>query len=1309
MSELSPAPDASPPSCCLLSNGGYTVMVTDAGSGFSRWRDLAVTRWREDPTRDAWGSYTLLRDVVSGAIWSAGLQPCGSDPADYSATLSTARADFVRRDGPLTTTLSVAVASDCDAELRCVTISSQGDSVREIELTSYAELVLGSAAGDAAHPAFSKMFVQTEWVEEGGGMLLATRRQRSPDDAAIWAAHFAVIDAPGPDTQSHETDRARFLGRGRTLRHALAMEQGAELSNTVGCVLDPIFSLRRRVRVAPGASVRVAFCTVLADSREAAIAQSTALRSADACNRAFPAAAEYVAAEQKRFGIDAEQGERYARLVAPLLLSDPSWRSSRDALARGRGGAPVLWAKGISGDRPIVLQRIADATAIDCIDELFRAQRVWQSKRFGVDVVLLNTASADAADDLQTKVVALADAQNKALQTDPGAAPAGVFALCDDAISDSLRDGLTTVARVVLGAVGDGWDRASARANATENFTPAPVLASRSATGSSAPEKKVRAEPGAAAAPLEFGNGRGGFAQNGREYAIELADGHCTPAPWINIVANSSFGFIVSAEGGGYTWSINSQQNAITPWPNDPVSDTPSEVLYLRDADNGELWSATALPIRVAPAVYNIRHGKGYSRFTNTAHGIDLDLLQYVPAADSIKLSRLRLYNRSGRARRLSITAYVEWALGANGVCSAPFVVTSIDRATGALFACNTWRAEFGERVAFMDLVGLQTSWSGDRREFLGRHGAVDHPVALVSGSPLSGHVGAGFDPCGVLQTEVELAPDTQIEIVFVLGDAASNADAQELVKKYRAADLDAVSDEARALWDDMLDTVQVRTPDRAMDILLNDWLLYQTLGCRVWARTAYYQASGAYGFRDQLQDVMALCVSRPDIAREHLLRTAARQFVEGDVQHWWLPPSGQGIRTRMTDDRIWLAYVVAHYLEVTGDSAVLVESVPFIEGALLKDGQDEAFFQPNVAPQPASLYEHCARALDVSLSLGAHGLPLMGTGDWNDGMNRVGEKGRGESVWLAWFLLATIRTFASIAQTQGDHDRVARWQQCAATVRIALESAGWDGQWYRRGYYDDGTPLGSSESLECKIDAIAQSWSVISGVADPMHASQAMAAVDERLIRHDSKIALLFTPPFDRTPLDPGYIKGYPPGIRENGGQYTHGTIWSIFAFAKLGQGDNAGGLFSILNPIRHGDSSEALARYKVEPYIACADVYSVAPHIGRGGWTWYTGSAAWLYRAGIEAILGFRKRGDTLHLDPCIPKAWPGYEIVFRHHGARGQITRYEITVENPHRVCRGIAGVELDGAPLPDRGIDGIGLVDDGKTHRVRVVLG
>jgi cyclic beta-1,2-glucan glucanotransferase len=677
--------------------------------------------------------------------------------------------------------------------------------------------------------------------------------------------------------------------------------------------------------------------------------------------------------------------------------------------------------------------------------------------------------------------------------------------------------------------------------------------------------------------------------------------------------------------------------------------------------------------------------------------------LQYVPLEDPIKISRLTIRNNSTRSRRLSVTAYVEWVLGTSRGVSAPHVVTEIDPGSGAMLARNPWRAEFGSRVAFIDLVGRQQRWTGDRTEFLGRNGTLEFPAALFSKTPLSNRTGAGFDPCGALQTQIELEADGGTEIVFLLGEAATKTDALSLVMRYRASDLDAVLNEVARHWDNILGTVQVKTPDKSMDLLLNRWLLYQTLGCRIWARSAFYQAGGAYGFRDQLQDGMALAVSRPSLTREHLLRSAGRQFVEGDVQHWWLPQSGQGVRTRNSDDRVWLPYAVAQYIEVTGDLGLLDEMVPFLDGPALRAGEHDSYFQPMIAEEKATVFEHCALCLDRSLSVGSRGLPLIGTGDWNDGMNRVGAEGRGESVWLAWFLHATLTAFAPLAEKRGEQARTATWRHHAAALRDSIEREAWDGGWYRRGYFDDGTPLGSAASSECQIDSIAQSWGIISGAADPVRAHGAMASAEQHLFRRDDGLMLLFTPPFDRTPLDPGYIKGYPAGIRENGGQYTHAAIWSVLAFAMLGDGDKAAELFSVLNPVNRSATRSEADRYKVEPYVVCADVYNAAPHVGRGGWTWYTGSAGWMYRAGLERILGFRLKGAVLDLDPCVPKTWPQFEITFQHHSSR-----YEITVRNPHGVNRGVSVMEIDGEVLQLRPLR-IPLVDDGATHRVRVTLG
>jgi cyclic beta-1,2-glucan synthetase len=802
---------------------------------------------------------------------------------------------------------------------------------------------------------------------------------------------------------------------------------------------------------------------------------------------------------------------------------------------------------------------------------------------------------------------------------------------------------------------------------------------------------------------LEFFNGLGGFAAGGKEYVTILGPGQATPAPWINVIANPSFGFQTATEGSGYTWSANSRENQLTPWSNDPVSDSPGEAFYVRDDKTGEVWSPTAIPIREPSATYVARHGRGYSRFEHTGHGISANLLQYVPIEGSIKISRLRLTNKSNLTRHLSVTAYVEWVLGASRSATLAFVETETDATTGAIFARNPSNIACGSRVAFADMRGAQCDWTGDRREFIGRNRTLANPAALASASPLSNKVGAALDPCAAMRTKLELQPGSVAEVVFFLGEAATREDARAAILAIRAADLDALEADIARSWDEILSAIEVKTPDRAMDLMLNGWLPYQTLTCRIWARSAFYQASGAYGFRDQLQDGMALAAARPDLTREHLLRAAARQFAEGDVQHWWLPHSGQGVRTRISDDRAWLAYAVAQYIETTNDTLVLDELIPFLEGARLEAGETDRFFEPTVSRETATLFEHCAVALDASLAVGRHGLPLIGTGDWNDGMNRVGEKGEGESVWLGWFLQAALTAFASLALARNETKRAEIWTAHADALKAAIEREAWDGEWYRRGYFDDGARLGSAADDECRIDSIAQSWAVLSGAAPPDRAARAMASLNKQLIRREDGLALLFAPPFDKTTHDPGYIKGYPPGVRENGGQYTHAATWSVMAFAALGDGDKAAELFSLLNPISHSRTRADAYRYKVEPYVVCADIYSTAPHVGRGGWTWYTGSAGWLQRAGVESLLGLRFRGPFLSVDPCIPKGWGHYEATVKYRTAR-----YSISVENPNGVSRGVTFAEVDGVGISERPLL-VALLDDGGQHRINVRLG
>jgi cyclic beta-1,2-glucan synthetase len=1289
------SPHHAVPRTHLLGNGRYAVMLTAAGAGYSHVRDLAVTRFREDVTRDCWGSFVFYRDMQSGGVWSAGYQPSAAEPDSYEVLFSEDRAEIARRDGTIASRLEVVVSPEDDAEVRRVSLTNHGLRPREIELTSYAEVVLAPPATDLAHPAFGNLFVETEYAASLEA-LLASRRPRAEGDPRPWAAHVIAVHGETVGAVQFESDRLRFLGRGRGVRTPMSVIDGRPLSNTAGAVLDPIFSLRHRVRLLPGTTARVTFSTLVAPSREAALALADKYRDPAVFERAATMAWTQAQVYLRHLNIPADEANLFQRLANRLLFSDPSLRPGAETLQRNARGPSALWAHGISGEVPIVLVRIDDPDDAGIVRQLLKAQEYLRGKRLAVDLVILNEKAPSYAQELQAALEAMVRTAQAGHHDEGPEARGNAFILRAEQTSPETRGALLAAARVVLVARSGTLSEQIVRRDRPEE---------RRAPRARRP---VEVQPDDTAPPrheLELWNGLGGFDAGGSEYVAVLGEGQWTPAPWINVIANPGFGFQVSESGAGYTWAVNSRENQLTPWSNDPVSDPPGETLYVRDEESGLVWGPTVLPIREEAYFYVARHGQGYSRFEHTSHGVALELLQFVPLADPIKISRLTIVNRENRPRRLSVTGYAEWVLGSSRGAAAPFVVTEMDAATGAMLARNSWNEELAGQVAFADLGGHQTAWTADRSEFLGRNGGPDRPAALELDHRLSGRVGAALDPCCALQAAVELPPGGRAEILFLLGQGAGVEAARELVRRYRAADLDGALTEVRRIWDDVAGALQVKTPDRSMDLLLNRWLLYQTLSCRIWARSAFYQAGGAYGFRDQLQDVMALTAARRDIAREHILRCAGRQFVEGDVQHWWHPPSGRGVRTHISDDLLWLPYVTLHYVEVTGERELLDEEVPFIEGPPVPEGKDDAYYAPVESRQRGTLFEHCARALDLRLPVGIHGLPLIGTGDWNDGMNRVGREGKGESVWLGWFLHSLLWEFAAIAEQRGEKQRAARWRRHVAALKAALEEHGWDGDWYRRGYFDDGTPLGSASNAECRIDSIAQSWAVLSGAADRPRAVRAMAAVEEYLVRPGDGLVLLFTPPFDRSPLDPGYIKGYLPGVRENGGQYTHAAIWCILAFAALGEGDKAGWLFSILNPINHASTRAGIQRYKVEPYVAAADIYAEANHIGRGGWTWYTGSAGWMYRAGVQWILGIRLRGTTLSIDPAIPRAWPAYEIIFRYHSAR-----YTVSVENPHGATRGVSRAELDGAELPvaANGVADVPLIKEG-THQIRIVLG
>lgn len=1261
------------PTTQLLSNGAYSVMLTSAGSGFSRVRDIAVTRWREDVTRDHYGYFFYIKDCDTKDVWSAGYQPICVDSERYEVSFAEDRARITRIDHKILTELEIFVSPEENAEIRRLSLTNQSSIARELEITSYSEVVLNSQAADIAHPAFSNLFVETEFNSELS-TLIATRRPRSNKDQRLWMMHILRTDRHSTGTIQYETSRFHFIGRGRSVRNPSAIFEQEKLSGTVGPVLDPIMSLRTRVQIDPGETAHLFFSTGLADSREAIDIMTEKFSDTSIFDRTSDLAWTQAQVKLHHLGIEPDEAHLFQRLTTRLLYSDPSLRAPSEVLKKNTKDVTSLWAHSVSGDHPIILVRIDDLEDRNLIRQLLKAQIYFATKAFIADLVILNEKGSSYSQELQTALELMAQAAH--VPSGLSFTSGKVFVLRGDLISEFDHILLASEARVILSTrLGSLSDQV--RRIRMQSLPPIRLVPPKNSTHSKLSLPK-----------LEFFNGFGGFSTQDNEYVVVLKNQESTPAPWINVIANPEFGFQVSESGAGYTWAANSRENQLTPWSNDPVSDPPGEAFYIYDRDLRALWSPTAAPIRLADAVYTAHHGQGYSRFEVSAYDIFSELKQFVLTDRPVKVSRIVLENRSKSTRRLSISGYVEWVLGFSRAAMAPTTITEFDKEAQAVFAFNPRNPEHGKKIAFSALLQSQTSFTCDRTEFIGRNSSLSDPSGLLQNKHLSGNLGGGLDPCTALQTQIELKPGERREITFVLGQAADRASTRELLAQIRSSNLDEEFKRVKNLWQDLLGKIQVETPDRSFDLVINRWYLYQTIVCRLWARAAFYQAGGAYGFRDQLQDVLAIMITSPSLAREQILRAASRQFVEGDVQHWWHPPLGRGVRTHFSDDLLWLPFVVSHYLRTTKDFSILDESVPFIEGPVLPLEKEDSYYTPVVSKQSASLYEHCVRALDHSLRTGQHGLPLMGSGDWNDGMNHVGLGGKGESVWLSWFLIVNLESFSSLARMRGDLGRYEAWANHATSLIASTENNAWDGAWYRRAFFDDGTPLGSAMDDECQIDSLAQTWAIISGAGHPDRAKKAMQSVYERLVKTDDEMILLFTPPFDRTSLDPGYIKGYLPGVRENGGQYTHAASWVVIATALLGDGKKAFELFSFLNPIHHAKDPSGANQYRIEPYVLAGDIYSEDPNSGRGGWSWYTGAAGWMYRAGVEYILGFQVHGDEVILKPCVPPEWKEFKIQYRH------------------RKSTYIFNIQLNVQKITEA--KKIYLVDDGETHEIQVVF-
>ena len=1275
------------PEVQLLSNGRYHVMVTNSGGGSSRWKDLAVTRWREDSTCDNWGSFCYLRDVASGEYWSNTHQPTLKEAKRYSVLFSEGRVEFRRRDLDFDTHTEITVSPEDDIELRRVRITNRAWTHRTIEVTSYAEIVLAPPIADAQAPAFGNLFVQTEILPDRHA-ILCSRRPRSQSDPVPWMFHLMTVHGIAAEAISYETDRMAFIGRGNNLSAPQAMAAAGPLSGSAGSVLDPIVAIRQRITVEPGESITIDMVTGAGDSRHAAMNLVDKYQDQHLADRVFDLAWTHSLVVLRQLNATETDAQLFGRLAGSVIYANAYLRADDGVLSRNQRGQSGLWGYAISGDLPIVLLQISDGANIDLVRQLVQAHAYWRVKGLVVDLIIWNEDHSSYRQLLHDHIMGLVAGSAEAHVLDR---PGGIFIRRAEQIAPEDRILLQTVARVII------FDNKGSLAEQIIRRVP---LESTIPPMSLQPIRPPDAGQiiGLPYRELLFDNGFGGFTPDGREYIITTGQDQRTPAPWSNILANSRFGTVISESGQAYTWCENAHEFRLTPWSNDPVRDPGGEVYYLRDEESGYFWSPTPLPKRGA-AAYITRHGFGYSVFEHTEAGISSELWVYVATDAAVKFAVLKVRNESGRPRRLSATGCVEWVLGDLPEKSRMHVVTEVDPASGVLLVRNPYSNEFSGRVAFFDVDDTGRSVTGDRTEFIGRNGGFVDPAGMAS-NVLSGRVGPGLDPCGAIRVPFELLDGQGREVVFRLGAGYHADDAIQLAQRFRgAAAAQQVLESVHRYWGRTLGTVQVETPDPSLNVMINGWLVYQVIACRLWGRSGYYQSGGAFGFRDQLQDVMALVHAEPALVREHLLRSASRQFTEGDVQHWWHPPGGRGVRTRCSDDYLWLPLVACRYVAATGDTGVLEESIAFLEGRQVGADEDSYYDLPIRSEQAADLYEHCRRAIVHGLRFGEHGLPLMGTGDWNDGMNLVGFHGRGESIWLAFFLHDVLVQFSSLAQRRGDTAFTERCNKEADLLRKNIEQHGWDGEWYLRAFFDDGSPLGSSGNPECRIDSIAQSWSVLSGAGSGERQRQAMKAVDQHLVRRDAGLIQLLDPPFDQSPLNPGYIKGYVPGVRENGGQYTHAAIWTTMAFAALGDHGRAWELLTMINPVSHTQTPEAVGVYKTEPYVVSADVYAVSPHTGRGGWSWYTGSAGWLYRLMLETLLGLTLEVDKLSFKPCLPADWKTFKVNYRYRD-----TTYHITIVQI--VGGGVEeGLTMDGIAQYDPVIH---LVDDRVPHAVEVRL-
>ncbi|MCM1512292.1 MAG: cyclic beta 1-2 glucan synthetase [Oxalobacter formigenes] len=1272
------------PEIQLLSNGNYHVMLTNAGAGYSRWKDLAISRWQEDSVQDNRGTWFYVRDRETGKFWSTTYQPVCRRHTFYEVIFSEGKAEFRSCEDDIEIHSEIGVCPEENMEIRHHTLTSHALQDRKIEFTACSEIVIAPSKADRSHPAFSKLFIQTEIIPEHHAVI-STRRPRHAEEKPPYVFHMMIVHGADHTDASYETDRMRFIGRGHTAANPIALLSGKTLSGSEGSVLDPVAAIRHNLILQPGKPVVIDYLCGIAENRETCLKMIEKYDDMNLSERVLELALNHGQALLRQLNAEESDAQLYAKLASGILYANRNFRAKSHILANNSRGQQGLWSYAISGDLPIVLLQISGRENLDMVRQIVQAHAYWHMKGLPVDLVIWNEDNAGYRQTLQEQITNIITAVHPAQTMNR---QGGIFLRQTEQIAMEDRILISSAARIILSDTDGPLVTQLHNAERAERRKPALLPPGKKHLPQNAPDISRD--------DLLIFNGTGGFSPDGKEYVMLLSKEKTTPAPWVNILANPHFGCIISESGQSYTWQGNAHELRLTPWNNDPVSDTGGETFYLRDEESGHYWSPVPAPCP-GKGKYQCRHGFGYSAFEHTEDGIRSELWVYVALKANIKYFTFKVRNESARTRQLSAAGYVEWVLGSLREDNHMYIITEREPQTGAILARNTYNTEFADHLAFFATTGTDRTITGNRAEFIGRNRTLANPAAM-SYACLSNQVGAGYDPCGAIHVPFILEKGEERRISFLLGTADRRTpDISRLIRRFTSPFApDAILEEIHQYWKQILGTVRLETPDLSLNILANGWLMYQTIACRLWARSGFYQSGGAFGFRDQLQDAMAVTHTAPDLLRNQILLHASRQFIEGDVQHWWHPPSGRGVRTRCSDDYLWLPLAVCRYIRSTGDTGILDESAFFLESPPVPDGQDTRYDMPAQSSQSGTIYRHCTLAIRHGLRFGSHGLPLIGTGDWNDGMDRVGKAGKGESIWLGFFLYHILLEFGKIARQYGDKPFAETCEKAARSLKQQLHDHAWDGAWYRRAYFDNGMPLGSFVNPECRIDSISQSWSVLSDAGEKKRAIQAMDSLNARLIRRKEKLIRLLTPPFDQSELDPGYIKGYVPGVRENGGQYTHAAIWAAMAFAKLKNNRLAWELFNLINPVNHSLDPESVRQYKVEPYVIAADIYALSPHEGRGGWTWYTGSAGWMYRLILESLIGISLEYGKLHFAPCLPSEWEKIRITYRH----GQST-YHITMEQSDTV----SGMEiiLNGIKQENTFIR---LDNDHQTHQVLI---